>query len=156
MIFIYGEMRQNSIRAQSLYAERYRNRTHPLHRTFQRLCKKLKETGNLGTRKSSRRKRATDERNEVGVLAVVTHNRVIALNKRHRYNKFAPKGKEFVLVGYCEESKAYRLWERGSRTVEKYRDVRFLEDQDAESPDNEETFFEMPLNQPHTDESDDE
>ncbi|KZC04449.1 hypothetical protein WN55_03263 [Dufourea novaeangliae] len=31
MIFIYGEMRQNAIRAQSLYAERYPNRTHPSH-----------------------------------------------------------------------------------------------------------------------------
>lgn len=83
-------------------------------------------------------------------------SRVIALNKRHRYNKFAPKGKEFVLVGYSEESKAYRLWERGSRTVEKYRDVRFLEDQDIESSNNEETFFEVPLDQSTTDESDDE
>ena len=59
-------------------------------------------------------------------------------------------------MGYSEESKAYRLWERGSRTVEKHRDVRFLEDQEIESPDSEETFFEMPLKQSTADESDDE
>ncbi|CAK9814796.1 hypothetical protein ANTQUA_LOCUS8218 [Anthophora quadrimaculata] len=74
MILIYEEIRQNSIRAQALYAERYPHHTHSSHRPFQRLCKKLKETGNLGTRETSRRKRASDERNEVGVLAIVAHN----------------------------------------------------------------------------------
>ncbi|KZC13208.1 hypothetical protein WN55_05885 [Dufourea novaeangliae] len=85
MILIYGEMRQNSIRVQSLYAEQYPNRTHPTHQTFQRLCNKLKETGNLGTRKSSRRKRATDERNEVGVLTVAgVHNPQISTRQIER------------------------------------------------------------------------
>lgn len=34
---------------------------------------------------------------------------------------------EYVLVGYSEESKAYRLWKPGTRTVIKARDVRFFE-----------------------------
>lgn len=70
-------------------------------------------------------------------------SRVVALNKRHRYNKFAPKGEERILVGYSEEAKAYRLWERESKKVEI---SRFLEDQDVEPLDSEETFFGIPLN----------
>jgi len=32
---------------QALYIERYPDRMHPSHRIFQRICKKLRETGSL-------------------------------------------------------------------------------------------------------------
>jgi len=35
----------------------YIDRMHPSHRIFQRICKKLRETGNLTMQKSERRKR---------------------------------------------------------------------------------------------------
>jgi len=35
-------------------------------------------------------------------------SKTIALNKRQRGKKFKPKGDEYLLVGYSEESKAYR------------------------------------------------
>lgn len=57
-------------------------------------------------------------------------SKVIVLNKAQRRGKFQPKGGEYVLVGYSEESKAYRLWNPGTRTVIKARDVRFFEKQD--------------------------
>lgn len=55
-------------------------------------------------------------------------SKVISLNKRRVSSKFAPKGIEYNLVGYSEEVKAYRLWEKGTRSIEKKCDVRFLED----------------------------
>lgn len=36
-------------------------------------------------------------------------SKVIALEKGQRRNKFEPKEKEYVLVGYSKEAKAYRL-----------------------------------------------
>lgn len=36
-------------------------------------------------------------------------SKVIAPDKRPRRSKFAPRGREYVLVGYSEDSKAYRL-----------------------------------------------
>lgn len=54
-------------------------------------------------------------------------SKVIALNKRHNRKKFLPKGDEYVMVGYSDESKAYRIWKRGTKTVIKARDVKFFE-----------------------------
>ena len=63
----------------------------------------------------------------VGFLRTIG-SRVIALNKGHKGGKFSPKGEEYVLVGYSETSKAYRLWKPGSKTVIKARDVKFIEE----------------------------
>jgi len=52
---------------------------------------------------------------------------VIALNKSGRCKKFDPKSLEYVLVGYSQESKAYRLWRRNTNTVIKAREVKFFE-----------------------------
>lgn len=49
-------------------------------------------------------------------------SKVIVLDKTHKREKFQSKGEEFTLVGYSEESKAYRLWKRGTNTVIKARD----------------------------------
>lgn len=54
-------------------------------------------------------------------------SKTIALNKGQKGRKFQPKGDEYVLVGYSDESKAYRLWKPGTKTVIKARDVKFLE-----------------------------
>lgn len=54
-------------------------------------------------------------------------SKTIALNKKQRGRKFQPKGDEYLLVGYSEESKAYRLWKPGTKTVIKARDVKFFE-----------------------------
>ncbi|KAK2579421.1 hypothetical protein KPH14_002633 [Odynerus spinipes] len=56
---------------------------------------------------------------------------------------------------YSEEAKAYRLWEKGTNKIETSRDVKFLEDQQIESPQSVETFFKVPLIHPMT-ESDEE
>lgn len=55
-----------------------------------------------------------------------------------------PKGHEFVMIGYDSESKAYRLWERGTRRVIKSRDVRFIENMDSKNESDAE-LVEMPL-----------
>jgi len=49
------------------------DRMHPSH-CIQRICKKLRETGNLTTRKSERRKRVCHEDNEINILAIVNDN----------------------------------------------------------------------------------
>lgn len=54
-------------------------------------------------------------------------SKTIALNKGQKGRKFQPKGDEYVLVGYSDESKAYRLWKPGTKTVIKARDVKFFE-----------------------------
>jgi len=54
-------------------------------------------------------------------------SKTIALNKNRKGKKFQPKGEEYLLVGYSEESKAYRLWKPGTKTVIKARDVKFFE-----------------------------
>lgn len=51
----------------------------------------------------------------------------IALNKGTGVSKLDAKGIEAVVVGYSTESKAYRLWKRGTKTVFKSRDVRINE-----------------------------
>jgi len=61
---------------------------------------------------------------------------VVALNKGANVSKLDKKGIETVLVGYSAESKAYRLWKKGTKTVFKSRDVRineenFIEEKDA-------------------------
>lgn len=66
----------------------------------------------------------------VGFFRVIG-SKAIVLNKAQRRGKFQPKGDEYVLVGYSEESKAYRLWKPGTKTVIKARDIRFLENQDS-------------------------
>ena len=47
--------------------------------------------------------------------------------EKHRRNKFDAKSKKMVLVGYERGSKAYRLWERGTRRVIVSRDVHIVE-----------------------------
>ena len=72
-------------------------------------------------------------------------SRVIALKKGHRCDKFDPKGEEYILIGYSEEAKAYRLWKKGTRSVVKRRDVRFLEEIETKSqPTNKKDYFEAP------------
>jgi len=63
----------------------------------------------------------------VGFLRIIG-SKTIALNKTYQRGKFQPKGDEYILVGYSNESKAYRLWKPGTKTVIKARDVKFMED----------------------------
>lgn len=60
--------------------------------------------------------------------------KTIVLDKTHKRGKFQPKGDEYILVGYSEESKAYRLWKRRTKIIIKVRDVKFFE-----RPDRDET-----------------
>jgi len=50
------------------------------------------------------------------------------LNKGTGLSKLDTKGIEAVIVGYSTESKAYRLWKRGTKTIIKSRDVRINEE----------------------------
>lgn len=65
-------------------------------------------------------------------------SKVVALEKKPSRGKFEPKGKEYILVGYSQESKAYRLWNPGTKTIVKRRDVRFVEDLKEKMNDTEE------------------
>ena len=50
----------------------------------------------------------------------------IALDKTH-HHKFRPKGKQYIMVGYSETSKAYRLFEKTTGKIIISRDVYFIE-----------------------------
>lgn len=67
-------------------------------------------------------------------------SKVIALEKKPSRGKFEPKGKEYILVGYSQESKAYRLWSPGTKMILKRRDVRFIEDLKVETSNTQENL----------------
>ena len=62
--------------------------------------------------------------------------RVIMLDKRLNKSKFGKKGMECILIGYCSESKAYRLYNVETKKLCKSRDVKFLDELSNESPQN--------------------
>jgi len=62
----------------------------------------------------------------VGFMRII-RSKGIVLNKSSKRGKFEPKGDEYILVGYDNISKAYRLWKRGSKMVIKAHDVKFME-----------------------------
>lgn len=67
--------------------------------------------------------------------------KTIALNKGQRRGKFHPKGEEYILVGYSNESKAYRLWKPGTKTIMKSRDVKLFEQIELPQTSNKEVFI---------------
>ena len=74
-----------------------------------------------------------------GVKPSVSHMRVfgsiaIALDKTQK-TKFRAKAKEYVMVGYAETSKGYRLYDKESRKIVINRDVKFIEKNMSNSPD---------------------
>lgn len=71
-------------------------------------------------------------------------SKTIALNKGQKGRKFQPKGDEYVLVGYSDESKAYRLWKPGTKTVIKARDVKFFERIEPVQASNSKTILTIP------------
>lgn len=67
-----------------------------------------------------------------GVKPTVHHLRIfgckaIVLDKRPGKSKFAAKGFECNMVGYCSESKAHRLYDPATKKITKSRDVKLLE-----------------------------
>lgn len=68
----------------------------------------------------------TNEKPYVGFFRIFG-SKVIALDKSHKQGKFLQKGNKYVLVGYSQEAKAYRLWKPGTKTIVKSRDVKFYE-----------------------------
>lgn len=74
MILIYGECQRNATRAVALYTERYPDRQRPSPRTIDNICRKLLESGSWNPQKRHRPKTATNEDNEIAVLAAVAHN----------------------------------------------------------------------------------
>lgn len=66
-----------------------------------------------------------------GKMPVVSHfrhfgSKAFALNKRPQKGKFDPRSVECTMVGYSDESKAYRLWDPSSKKIIKSRDVKFI------------------------------
>ena len=58
------------------------------------------------------------------------------LNKEPHKDKFAPKAKECIFIGYSEQTKGYKLWSKEDRRVIVSRDVKFLNDfNDSEDSD---------------------
>lgn len=81
----------------------------------------------------------------VGFLRIIG-SKAIALNKGQRRGKFQPKGDEYILVGYSQESKAYRLWKSGTKTVIKARDVKFFENTETSTVSWEMNMFNPTIN----------
>lgn len=81
----------------------------------------------------------TTEEAQTGKKINLEHLRVfgsrgfVHVSKQKR-TKWDPKSKEMIFVGYCENSKAYRLMDRRNplSQIQKARDVVFLEVQDTE------------------------
>ena len=62
-----------------------------------------------------------------GIKLSVSHFKIFGqkcfvLNKRSQ-GKFDPMSEEHILVGYCNQSKGYRLWNKNSRKIVISRDV---------------------------------
>lgn len=51
----------------------------------------------------------------------------VALNKGNKGNKFKAKGENYIMVGYSNEAKAYRLYDKANNRVVERRDVIFQE-----------------------------
>ncbi|XP_049318346.1 uncharacterized protein LOC105224069 isoform X1 [Bactrocera dorsalis] len=74
-----------------------------------------------------------------GYKPVVGHLRTfgslaIALDKKQK-DKFKPRGKEYVMVGYSDTSKAYRLYDKQTGRLIVSRDVYFVESISAKQHD---------------------
>jgi len=57
-----------------LYAKRFPDRVHPLFSVFSNIVQIFQETGSKNNKKHKRIKKATDDRNSMNILAVVTLN----------------------------------------------------------------------------------
>jgi len=57
--------------------------------------------------------------------------KTVTLIKGVNKGKFETKGKLMTMVGYSSESKAYRLWQPGTKKIIKSRDVRFIEEENS-------------------------
>lgn len=68
----------------------------------------------------------------------------IALDKRQK-GKFRPKGKEYLMVGYSDTSKAYRLYEKRTQQLIVSRDVYFVEQNFVEPAVDQRMEMEIPL-----------
>ena len=54
--------------------------------------------------------------------------RAIVLNKKAK-SKFLPKGNQMIFVGYAEQTKAYRIYDKSSKSFMIARDVIFYENE---------------------------
>ena len=80
------------------------------------------------------------------------------LNKNPSKNKWEPRSNKYTLIGYDDQSKAYRLWMRGTRIVVKSRDVKFIESSvqflDENVPEKNSKYIEFrmdfKINEPQT------
>ena len=67
-----------------------------------------------------------------GARPSISHLRIFGckayvLNKAIGLDKFQEKSKEMMLIGYCDYSKAYKLYDPARKTTVKSRDVKFIE-----------------------------
>jgi hypothetical protein len=69
----------------------------------------------------------TGKKPEVSHLKIFGCPVFIHIQKEKR-NKLEPSGKKRIFVGYCEVSKAFRIYIPGHHHIEISRDVRFDED----------------------------
>lgn len=67
-----------------------------------------------------------NEKSYIGFFCIF-ESKIIALIKGPKQGKFLRKGDEYVLVGYSNEAKTYRLQKPGTKTVIKSCDVKFYE-----------------------------
>lgn len=67
------------------------------------------------------------------------------LDKTSKRSKWDARSNEYILVGYSEESKGYRLWKQGTKQIIISRDVKFLENKMYSTIEREDSpnFFEF-------------
>lgn len=74
MVLLFGETGRNVEEAILAYARRFPDKNTPSRKTFFRVIKQLKETGNVQSRPKTRRRTTTDELNETAVLAAISYD----------------------------------------------------------------------------------
>ena len=67
-------------------------------------------------------------------------SKVIVLDKQPHRSKLKTRGNEYILIGYSEEAKAYRLWNPTTHKIIKSRDVIFYEGTNTDSTLNTNTI----------------
>lgn len=74
MIFIYGESGQCLRQAVRMYRGRFPDRNCPSRSAHSEIVKVFKETGSVDKKQRIRTRTATNERNEINILAAVAVN----------------------------------------------------------------------------------
>jgi hypothetical protein len=77
---------------------------------------------------SRHQKRCSPERSQRQAISKIFGYPLLIHIPKEKRNKLDPSGKKGIFVGYCEVSKAFRIYIPGHRHIEIRRDVTFDEE----------------------------